>query len=188
MRGRPPAGLGRDAAERARVEVHDSLRIAPVEMVEEVERLQAELQPLRPGHAEQLRHGQVDVPVVRPDHGVARQVAQRAGRRLRKRRAVEVVRQRARRVEVVADLVGPLVADAGERVVDAAQDVEPVARPRGQDPRQPPVRGDARAARRCPPPASRSPPSASPGVSDPGRNSRRRTPDRPDSDSRRSSG
>jgi hypothetical protein len=30
-------------------------------------------------------------------------------------------------VEIIADLVGPLVADAGERVVDAAQDLQPVA-------------------------------------------------------------
>src|SRR5258705_13769428 len=59
--------LGRDAAERARIEVQVRRdRIAPVEMIEEIERLQAELQPLRPGYRHDLRYGQVDVPEVRP--------------------------------------------------------------------------------------------------------------------------
>ena len=55
--------LRRDAAERARVEVQH--RVAPVEVVEQVERLQAELQPLRAGNGDKLRQRQVDVPEVR---------------------------------------------------------------------------------------------------------------------------
>ena len=84
---------------------------APVEPVEQVERLEAQLESLVRGQGDQPGHRQVEVPVVGADGRVARQVAERAGRRLRERGAVEVVGQRPT-VEVVADLVRPLVGNA----------------------------------------------------------------------------
>src|SRR5206468_11847565 len=71
--------LGRNAAERACIEVYDG--VAPVEVVEEIERLQAELQPLRAGNSDQLRHREINVPEVRTHGRVAREVTQRARRR-----------------------------------------------------------------------------------------------------------
>src|SRR6267142_6014511 len=131
------SGLRRDAAEGAGVEVQHG--IAPVEVVEQVERLQPKFEPLRPADGDQLGHREVDVPEIRTDDGIARKVAQGSGYRLRECRAVEIARQRVV-VEVVADLVGPLIQDAGECVVDPAEDVQAIPRARVQDSREPPVR------------------------------------------------
>ena len=73
-------GLGGDATERPRVEDEEvRLRIAPVEVVQQVECLEAKLEPLSRAHREQPRHGEVDVPVMRPDHGITRKVAEGTG-------------------------------------------------------------------------------------------------------------
>src|SRR6476659_5888654 len=74
--------LCRDAAKRARIEVHD--RVAPVEVVEQVERFETEFKPLRRADNNQLGHGEVNVPVRRTDDGVAGKVAEGARGRLGK--------------------------------------------------------------------------------------------------------
>src|SRR5262245_58161107 len=80
------SGLSGDTAERPRVEDEESrLRIPPVEVVQQVERLEAKLQPLRRANPNHPRHSEVDVPVVRPDQRIARKVAERTGGWLGKR-------------------------------------------------------------------------------------------------------
>ena len=64
------------------------------------------------------RYRQVDVPVARPFDAAVLQVAERAWRRRRKRRPVQVVGQRLRAVDVVRHLVRTLPDLAVQRVVE----------------------------------------------------------------------
>ena len=100
-------------------------------MIQQVERFQPELHSPRRAERDQPRDRQVDVPVGRTDNGIARQVAELAGRRLREGRRVEPVGERLP-VKVVAHLVRPLLVvarrpDAGQGVVASRGDVQAVA-------------------------------------------------------------
>src|SRR5688572_27291615 len=82
------AGLRLDAPERPRVEVGD--RIPPVERVEQVERLEPQLQPLRP-QLDEPRQRHVNLPERRTYREVPLGIAQGAQRRQREGGTVEVV-------------------------------------------------------------------------------------------------
>src|SRR4030095_6202525 len=82
------ARLRQDAPEGARIEVGD--RRPPVEVVEQIERLDAKLQRMCAAEGQQARHREIHGPVTRPLDAVAAQIAQRAGRRHRKRRRVQI--------------------------------------------------------------------------------------------------
>ena len=127
-------------------------RIPPVEGVEQVERLEPQLQPLRPDDGMSFESArstcQNDGPTARLRLASPRSpgAAQREGG------AVEVVVDLLTRfqvggvlawtIDVIADQVGPLNRGmrTDERAVDAAGDVEPAPRARAEDARQPPVR------------------------------------------------
>src|SRR5688572_8313166 len=122
------AAEGLNPAEVARTQARR--RVAPVEGVEEIERLDARLHLVagRPGKVS--RHGQVRLPGPRALDAVALVVAKRAGRRVREGCAVQVVEQRL----VSIDLVGHLIDPVGQAVEPrhARGYGEPGARPRGR--------------------------------------------------------
>src|SRR5437870_200657 len=108
-------GLGGDLAEGPRVET--DVRIAPVEVVEQIERLDAEFH--RPARAERENAGDrdVDFPEARAFDGSRGLVAERAGRGNGERCRAQIVRQRLRRVRIRRGLVDPLRGNAAERPV-----------------------------------------------------------------------
>src|SRR5205809_1024531 len=111
------AGLRGDAAELSRVDIGDGptsglvhAGIAPVERVEQIERLEAELQRLHARNADLAGYRQIHAPEMGPHEGVPLLVAVRPGLRLGKRCAIEIVGQRPLlRIDVVADPVRSLV-------------------------------------------------------------------------------
>src|SRR6185503_583336 len=135
------ARLRLDAAERAGAQI--GAWIAPVEMVQEVERLRPQLKTVARTEVDVSRKGQIDAPEGRADQRVPDVVAESSGCRLRKRGGIQVAVQRAA-VHIVVELVGALPRLAVEGTVAAARDVQPAARTRADDRRRAPV-GDDRA-------------------------------------------
>src|SRR5213075_225414 len=70
------------------------------------------------------------------------EVAERPGSRYPECRAIEVVVERLRTVDIVRQLVRPLLQLAVQRVVRARRDVDPLSRSRGVDARGALVGGD----------------------------------------------
>src|SRR5688572_3224595 len=120
------AALGRDPAERAGVETRG--RIAPVEVVQQVEGLDADFHRLPGADRQQPRDGEVDGPVSRTLDAAGLVVAERARRRERERGRVEITGQRLVAVRVVVDLVDPLAGDAGSGQILRRRDRQPVSR------------------------------------------------------------
>src|SRR5687768_2030626 len=120
----------------------DQARIAPVEVVEQVERLDAQLERLRGPEGNLLGKRGVNRPVARAADAVPLVAAERAEHRLRERSAVEIGVEPLT-INVVAHLIDALFLEAlaVERAVAAGGDVQPAARARIENPRQPPARG-----------------------------------------------
>ena len=96
------ASLCLDPAEGARCQVHD--RVAPVEVVEQVERFQPEFQIPAGAEAEHPRQRDIDIPVTGTPDAVAREVPKRAQRRLCKGGGVQVLTERlVLRIGIVQD-------------------------------------------------------------------------------------
>src|SRR5688572_315617 len=85
------AAQGLNPAEVARTQVRR--RVAPVEGVEEIERLDANLHLLGARPGKQSRHGEIRLPGSRALDAVAHVIAKGAGRRIREGSAVQVVEQ-----------------------------------------------------------------------------------------------
>src|SRR5882672_12472158 len=116
------AVLRGNATERTGVEVRDEpaggflgAGVAPVERVEQVERLEAQLDPLRGDDGNFARDGQVYVPVVWSREGIPDQVAVCPWFRLPKGVGIEPARQRFP-VHIIRNLVHPLIPLSRERV------------------------------------------------------------------------
>src|SRR6185436_18211548 len=110
-----PRIVGRgDRAERAGAAV--AVRRAEVRVVQEIERLEPELELHGPADGERLRRGQIDLPELRPPHAVAAGVAERLARTGR--------HADARRVEPLRDariLRQRIATDVGAVVVGTAE-------------------------------------------------------------------
>ena len=78
---------------------------APVEVVGQVERLEAQLEGPPVGNCHQPRDGQIDVPHAGTRDAVADVIAKLAGGWFAERGAVQVQVERLRPVDVVADLI-----------------------------------------------------------------------------------
>ena len=158
-------------------------RVAPVEVVQQVERLETKLHVLRAAERNELRHRQVDRPEGRPLDAVPHLIPERAERRLRERGPVQVAVQRLGSVDVVADLVDPLFLEAlsVQRAIRARGHGQPAARPRRDDAETPASATRARSRRRCPTSGvSIAQADDSRRACDPSRNGRDRLPDAPD--------
>ena len=127
-------------AERRLVVVAD--RVAPVEVVQQVERLDAELQVARPGQREQPRHRQIDRPVSRTGDAVDDVIAERAIGRVGEGGGIQIVVDRLRAVRIVEHLVQALRADAGGGDVAPGRHRDPRPGPRAHDARHAPVGRD----------------------------------------------
>src|SRR5687767_5955731 len=98
--------VGGDAPEGPGVQVRPG--VAPIEMVQEVERLEAKLERLGRRERDCLRQRDIDGPERRSGEAVANVVAEGPRRRLRERRAIQIRRQRFA-VHVVARQVDSLL-------------------------------------------------------------------------------
>src|SRR3954470_9916704 len=78
------ARLRLDTAERSGVQV--GAGVAPIEVIQQVERLHSQLNRLAGGKGDASRQRQIDVPVAGTMQAVAHVIAKRAGRGLRERR------------------------------------------------------------------------------------------------------
>src|SRR5687767_1401342 len=134
------AGQRLNPAEGAGIQVRT--RIPPVDVIEQIERLDSKLKVLYTSERDNLRQRQVDVPVTGSPDAIPLVIAERAERRLRKRRPIEIAGQRLLAVYIVTHLVDPLLLEAlsVERAIRTGRDVQPAARPRADDTRQPPAR------------------------------------------------
>src|SRR5688500_10442903 len=135
------AGLRLNPAEVPRAEVRD--RVAPVEVVQQVERLEADLDVLRRREREHPRQREVDLPEARTADAVQLVVAEHTERRLLERGPVQVAGQAlVIGVDIVRDLIDAQAGRAAESVerVLTGRHRQPAARPRRHDARQPPVR------------------------------------------------
>src|SRR5215510_1915471 len=88
------AAVGLNAAELRLREIRR--RISPIEMVRQVERLDAELEVPRRSEIDQARERRVDLPECRPFHRAVLEIAERPWRRRAKGRTIEIAVQRLR--------------------------------------------------------------------------------------------
>src|SRR6185436_10997388 len=118
------AAVGRDAAELTRGKGRNARRrsgggVTPVEVIRQVERLQAQLDVARSAERDEAREGGVDRPVRGTFDGAILEVAERPRRGCGKRLAIQVVVERRRRlarrsgrrrsIDILRDLVRPLL-------------------------------------------------------------------------------
>ena len=113
--------------------------IAPVEGVEQIERLHSELQAMASQRERALDTARSTVQNPGPLNAVPLIIAQCAWVRLRERGRVQVARHSLVTVQVIEHLIHPLLLDASERVVPTGRDIEPAARTHAEDSRHPPA-------------------------------------------------
>src|SRR5678815_6154053 len=133
-------GLCIDLSECSRVEAN--VRVAPVEIVKEVERLNPQLHGSARAERQDARDGYIDLPESGSFNRSRRFVAERAGRWNGERLRVEKVQQGLVAVRIVGNLIDALRRDAVERPVLRRRDGEPVTGVRIQNPGHPPIRRD----------------------------------------------